>query len=808
VDDQFNPQNEGWKKLLLSEIKLTQKTQSFLKGLNLYTLGELAEFSENEVSDELSCDRETKEELGSLLYYFMDISQSNGFLRELIDCDVTSENSQPLVKNHLAIQGDLTASNFIVDSTDEWKNIRIEEVGFSVRASNSLRNYNIKTLGELAQLSSKDLLRLPNFGKKSLSEVELVLDSMRSAYQNSNSIDDSSDEWMYIPIEEVGFSIRIYHCLKNENIKTLGELAQLSSKYLLGIPNFGKKSLSEVQFFLNSIRSATKKRKSINYLALHEPLITKLNQAVGAFALTLRSRIVLEKSEIVLVGELIQLKDTEILELPHASISVVEELKTVLDHLGLSLGTNFTNWPYELPQAIRTFQLNSYPKVHTNLGDFNFIEDELCAAIEQSLKSREYQIVLRRTGWDGGEISTLEKLRNEFSISRERVRQIEQKGLDRIQSLNWQTPLLESVLKLVIQKLPVLSQSLSQLLIQNQLSQKGMSFKSFQLALKTFGRGLSFDSIQIGGEEFIVLENETDRIEATFHLLLDEANRHDFVFIQELDKTSKLNLTYDEIDTGIDRISKLSWVGCNREIYWNKHKVNQGRNKIINTCRKILTVSPTIPIEILLSGLRKVKEIPDDLSADVLEILIQAIDDFELHNDMVSRGPNFSSGQLSNEDKIMIKAAEIAGTIMELRDLRAAVVQQGKTPGVAQLMVSYTPWWTKPSRGQYRFILNENQLKEYNSIHCPKENIIKESLVELEVTHRHLFTGTHTIKENSIKPGSWPLEDECGNNLGQITVTTHKIKGLNQALEMAGIDVGTYLLIEFSIENQIAVLHT
>jgi len=80
------------------------------------------------------------------------------------------------------------------------------------------------------------------------------------------------------------------------------------------------------------------------------------------------------------------------------------------------------------------------------------------------------------------------------------------------------------------------------------------------------------------------------------------------------------------------RISKLSWVGCNREIYWNKHKVNQGRNKIINTCRKILTVSPSIPIEILLSVLQKVIEIPDDLSADVLEILIQAIDDFELHN--------------------------------------------------------------------------------------------------------------------------------------------------------------------------------
>ncbi len=727
MDNQFNPQNEGWKKLLLSEIKLTQKTQSFLKGLNLYTLGELAEFSENEVSDELNCDRETIEDLGGLLHYFMDISQSKGFLRKLIDCDVTSINSQPLVKNQLTIQGDPTTNLPDVDTSDEWKNIPIEEVSFTLRTYTCLSNQNIKTLGELDQISSEYLLSLPNFGKKSLSEVDSVLDTMRSVSQNSKSIDDSSDEWMHIPIKEVGFSIKIYYCLKNDNITTLGELAQLSSIYLLGIPNFGMKSLSEVNAVLDKMRNVAKKRKSINYLALQEPWITKLNQSVGDFALTMRSRIVLEKSEIVLVGELIQLKDTEFLSLPHASITALEELKTVLDHLGLSLGTNITNWPYELPQAIRTFKVNSYLKVYSNLGDFNFIEDELCAAIEQSLKPRDYQIVLRRTGWDGGEISTLEKIRKEFSISRERVRQIEHNRLERIQSLNWQTPILERVLKFVEQKLPFQSQSLSQLLIQNKLSRRGLSFKSFQLALKTFGLGLSFDSIQIGGEEFIVLENETDRIEATFHLLLDEAKRHDFVLIQELDKTSELNLTYDEIDTGIDRISKLSWVGCNREIYWNKHKVNQGRNKIINTCRKILTVSPSIPIEILLSGLRKVKEIPDDLTADVLEILIQAIDDFELHNDMVSRGPNFSPGQLSNEDKIMIKAAEIAGTIMEYRDLKTAVVQQGRTTSVAQLMISYTPWWIRPSRGQHRFIVCENQLKEYNSTLCPEEDAIKES---------------------------------------------------------------------------------
>lgn len=51
----------------------------------------------------------------------------------------------------------------------------IEDLKFSVRTLNALRVLDIKTIGDLIKYSKYDLLKLRNFGKKSLSEVEMFL---------------------------------------------------------------------------------------------------------------------------------------------------------------------------------------------------------------------------------------------------------------------------------------------------------------------------------------------------------------------------------------------------------------------------------------------------------------------------------------------------------------------------------------------------------------------------------------------------------------------------------------------------------
>ena len=52
-------------------------------------------------------------------------------------------------------------------------------------------------------------------------------------------------------IFDLGFSTRTYNCLSAFGIKTLRELVNLSRPDLLGMRNFGKKSLAEIEDFLN-----------------------------------------------------------------------------------------------------------------------------------------------------------------------------------------------------------------------------------------------------------------------------------------------------------------------------------------------------------------------------------------------------------------------------------------------------------------------------------------------------------------------------------------------------------------------------
>jgi DNA-directed RNA polymerase subunit alpha len=55
-----------------------------------------------------------------------------------------------------------------VESNDD---ITIKDLEFSVRSRNCLEIGNIKTLGQLAEISIDELMQIKNFGKKSLTEI-------------------------------------------------------------------------------------------------------------------------------------------------------------------------------------------------------------------------------------------------------------------------------------------------------------------------------------------------------------------------------------------------------------------------------------------------------------------------------------------------------------------------------------------------------------------------------------------------------------------------------------------------------------
>ena len=55
---------------------------------------------------------------------------------------------------------------------------KVDELGLSVRSANCLKNDNIFYIGDLVQKTEGEMLRTPNFGRKSLDEIKEVLVSM------------------------------------------------------------------------------------------------------------------------------------------------------------------------------------------------------------------------------------------------------------------------------------------------------------------------------------------------------------------------------------------------------------------------------------------------------------------------------------------------------------------------------------------------------------------------------------------------------------------------------------------------------
>lgn len=59
---------------------------------------------------------------------------------------------------------------------------KVDELELSVRSQNCLKNENITYIGDLVKRSESDMLKTPNFGRKSLNEIKAILQSMELGF--------------------------------------------------------------------------------------------------------------------------------------------------------------------------------------------------------------------------------------------------------------------------------------------------------------------------------------------------------------------------------------------------------------------------------------------------------------------------------------------------------------------------------------------------------------------------------------------------------------------------------------------------
>ena len=86
--------------------------------------------------------------------------------------DILVRQFQPFVNIGMAVAAGDRATGGVAQLPPNMLDMPIEELDLPMRAYNSLKRNNIVKVGQLLQLSDDDLLRMRNFGKKSLDEMK------------------------------------------------------------------------------------------------------------------------------------------------------------------------------------------------------------------------------------------------------------------------------------------------------------------------------------------------------------------------------------------------------------------------------------------------------------------------------------------------------------------------------------------------------------------------------------------------------------------------------------------------------------
>jgi len=60
----------------------------------------------------------------------------------------------------------------------DYLNLPIDRLNLSIRSRDCLKNMEVETLGDLLEYKKTELLKVPNFGRKSLNEITTVLSLM------------------------------------------------------------------------------------------------------------------------------------------------------------------------------------------------------------------------------------------------------------------------------------------------------------------------------------------------------------------------------------------------------------------------------------------------------------------------------------------------------------------------------------------------------------------------------------------------------------------------------------------------------
>jgi DNA-directed RNA polymerase subunit alpha len=160
----------------------------------------------------------------------------------------------------------------------------------------------------------------------------------------------SQQEWerrsavLDMPISDFELSVRSRNCLRQMNIRTLGDLLRTTEAELLSYKNFGETSLNEIKAMLaqKNLRLGQELQPAEQPICLSAARLPTdqtghANLPVAELELSVRSRKALQRLGISTIGELAQQSEAELMTIKNFGQTSLNEIKRQLERFGLAL---------------------------------------------------------------------------------------------------------------------------------------------------------------------------------------------------------------------------------------------------------------------------------------------------------------------------------------------------------------------------------------------------------------------------------------------------------------------------------------
>jgi hypothetical protein len=657
------------------------------------------------------------------------------FLKNLIGLNDFKEFES--IDNYIKYYGsDRNLLKSTIFTKEEHLNRKIEDILFlNTRTTNTLKDQNIITLSDLLSCNKFDLLNNKNVGLKTLDDI---VNSLNIFNQNNNTsfliketssqaknIEKTFNRNLFKKIDELNLSTRIINCLKNENIFYVGDLVQKTEKDMLKTPKFGISGLKEIKNILSkmslylgleitnwNVKNIEEIKKNyeeeisneINFDNLDEYQKKRLFIPIETFIHNSRAINFLKSSNVLISGDLYDrakdLLKNNTLNVGRKTIDILKNsifsifslhpfnVKFSLDFTSYYEGGKIKNW-----EEIKQKYYDKYKKIsndsflktnEANLYNAKFLDEEL-SYICDLIKFKRFDIIQDLYGLDGTHYKTLQETGDKFKITRERIRQIESKFLNRTTNINFEFPILSSILNLLNISTPIKTNDFENLIKEKNLVKNFISSESL---LNLFDKLLGKKKYYITKyfQYRIIVKKDEIELSEAFKFINNNLNKFSCIDLSYVSKKfkieSKFLLNILKINNDYDFIDD-NWI----------YLKNKSSNFLYNALLKIFNITKKInkfQLEKALDRSRNIKQIP---KFEVLRKYCEKVFKATTNENEIIVTENNVDKFLFNTSRFVITDKFIIDKFREKKfknyyELERDFIESGESAGSASYMVS------------------------------------------------------------------------------------------------------------------------